>query len=337
MATAKKLPSGNYRIRVYLSTDSDGKKHYKSFTAPTKKEAERLANNFTGQTGNYGDMKLIEMLESYVEDKEYTLSTSTIKGYKADMAYWKPLHHVRVKNLDQKKINAFLNEFAKEHSPKTCRNAFNIYSSALHYHGMDIDFKPNLPERVAIEYSIPTEEEFQKIVNYAKETDHEMYKCILLAAIVVMRRSEVCGLRHCDFKGNIVHIHTNMVSDRNQYSTKSTKNVSSDRYVEIPNELLNILDIRPNSAEFVVKLNPGQVTNRFVRILKKLDVKKCRYHDLRHYGASLMHAIGVPDQYVMARGGWSSDKVLKQVYRNTMDDYTRKFADIANEKFKNIF
>ena len=38
-----KLPSGNSRIQVYDYTDVDGKKHYKSFTAPTKKEAKFLA------------------------------------------------------------------------------------------------------------------------------------------------------------------------------------------------------------------------------------------------------------------------------------------------------
>ena len=33
------LTSGNYRVQIYDYTDAAGKKHYKSFTAPTKKEA----------------------------------------------------------------------------------------------------------------------------------------------------------------------------------------------------------------------------------------------------------------------------------------------------------
>ena len=45
MATAKKLQSGNYRCRVYLGKEN-GKDVYKSFTAPTKKEAEFNANQF---------------------------------------------------------------------------------------------------------------------------------------------------------------------------------------------------------------------------------------------------------------------------------------------------
>lgn len=47
--------------------------------------------------------------------------------------------------------------------------------------------------------------------------------------------------------------------------------------------------------------------------MKKLDIPHFRFHDLRYYSASIMHAIGVPDVYIMERGGWSSDKTLKKI------------------------
>ena len=43
MAEPKKMPSGNWRVRVFLGKDKDGKKKYKSITAPTKKEAKKAA------------------------------------------------------------------------------------------------------------------------------------------------------------------------------------------------------------------------------------------------------------------------------------------------------
>ena len=43
MAKAKKLKSGNYRVLVPDYKDENGKWHYKSFTAKTKKEAEYMA------------------------------------------------------------------------------------------------------------------------------------------------------------------------------------------------------------------------------------------------------------------------------------------------------
>ena len=46
MANAKKLPSGSWRVRVYDGKDQNGKDVYKSFTAPTKKQAEYLAAEY---------------------------------------------------------------------------------------------------------------------------------------------------------------------------------------------------------------------------------------------------------------------------------------------------
>ena len=61
--------------------------------------------------------------------------------------------------------------------------------------------------------------------------------------------------------------------------------------------------------------------------MHKLDVPYFRFHDFRHYSASIMHAIGIPDVYIMQRGGWSSDKTLKKVYRNALEDYNRTYTD----------
>ena len=47
MPKPQKMPSGNWRVRVYDYTDKDGKKHYKSFTASSKKEAMFLASEYT--------------------------------------------------------------------------------------------------------------------------------------------------------------------------------------------------------------------------------------------------------------------------------------------------
>ena len=58
-----------------------------------------------------------------------------------------------------------------------------------------------------------------------------------------------------------------------------------------------------------------------------------RFHDLRHYSASIMHAIGILDQYIMARGGWKTDTVLKAVYRNVINDEQKKFTDKINSNF----
>ena len=46
MAKAKQLPSGSWRVQIYAGEDDNGKPIRKSFTAPTKKEAEFMALNY---------------------------------------------------------------------------------------------------------------------------------------------------------------------------------------------------------------------------------------------------------------------------------------------------
>ena len=55
MAKAKKLPSGSWRVLLYVGTDENGKKKRKSITADTKKEAELLAAQYLVLLCGYSD------------------------------------------------------------------------------------------------------------------------------------------------------------------------------------------------------------------------------------------------------------------------------------------
>ena len=113
---------------------------------------------------------------------------------------------------------------------------------------------------------------------------------------------------------------------------KLTKTQESDRYIEIPEF---VTDTFPKEGP-IVQITPDAITRRLQRTIQKLDIPYFRFHDLRHYSASIMHAIGVPDQYIMQRGGWSSDRILKDIYRGTMDDYQRKYTDKTNDYFSKM-
>ena len=63
----------------------------------------------------------------------------------------------------------------------------------------------------------------------------------------------------------------------------------------------------------------------------------CTLHELRHYFATFLHSMNVPDQYIQKAGGWSTDNTLKRLYRNTMTDYEKKFNEEKNEHLGRIF
>ena len=85
MATAKKLPSGSWRVQVYAGKDASGKLQYRSFTRPTKKEAEfdalQWQLHYKEVTRDTSAMTLAEAMEKYIQSKDGILSPSTIRGY----------------------------------------------------------------------------------------------------------------------------------------------------------------------------------------------------------------------------------------------------------------
>ena len=84
----------------------------------------------------------------------------------------------------------------------------------------------------------------------------------------------------------------------------------------------------------VFSLTPDHITDRFERLQRKcFGEVRYRFHDLRHYNASVMLALGVPNKYAMERMGHATDNMLKAVYQHTMKDKQQEIAQQLNHFF----
>ncbi len=111
---------------------------------------------------------------------------------------------------------------------------------------------------------------------------------------------------------------------------KQPKSYAGNRYIDYPDFVAKKWE---GVTGRIVPLNPANISDRFQIILKHAGVPHFRFHDLRHYSASIQHALGIPDAYIMQRGGWSSDGVLKGVYRHALSNKTSEMSDVANHYF----
>ena len=336
MATAKKLPSGAYRCLIYIG-DENGKRKYKSFTAATKKEAEFQATQYMMQKDQMkqqkSENKFCDELNKYISNKESVLSPSTIKSYKNIESMLKrnfsDFYTMKISDIEQDDVQNVINTLAKDRSPKTVRNYHGIISAVL---GSNLKLNTTMPQKVQPELYIPSDSEIKALVEAVKGTELEIP--VLLAAFCMMRRGEICGLSMKDISGNTIHVHHSLVigSDR-KWHLKAPKTTTSDRYIEAPDFVINKI----KEVGHITTLSPSAITIRFERILARNNIHHFRFHDLRHYSASIRHALGIPDAYIMADGGWCSDNVLKAVYRHAMSDRKKEMSDKANKHFKSLF
>lgn len=319
MATAKQLPSGAWRVRVYIRTDENGRKIYKSFTHPDKRKCERYAAEYADEHRASNDRSSFGYAaDAYIASREGVLSPSTIRGYKNIDKYLKTHYRafcdLSVEDIDAQTYQAVINDMNLFSSPKTIRNRNGFISSVMKSRGYPLP-PIKLPAKVKSDMRIPDIEDVRTLLANAKGTDLEVP--ILLGAFAPMRRGEICALRIEDIDGNTIHVHRAIVEDGdgNLYE-KSPKTYESDRYILMPEDIIQKIREKGYITDAV---RPHVLTNRFARLAEKCGLKGIRFHSLRHFCISYLHAKGIPEEYILERGGWeSSGSVMKSVYRHTL-------------------
>ena len=126
---------------------------------------------------------------------------------------------------------------------------------------------------------MPTDSDVCALIEEFKSYDINMLIACCLAAYGTLRRSEICALDASDISGNVIHVHAAMVLDENNnWITKVPKTKSSDRYINMPDF---VIDLLPSEGK-IVKINPNELTQRFINAIDRLQIPKFRFHDLRH-------------------------------------------------------
>lgn len=335
MAKATKLPSGQWRVNAYSHTDADGKQHRVSFTAATKAEAEMLAAEFAATKKRKARTELTvgEAVKGYIDTKEAVLSPSTVRGYRGYIQYYEPIANLKIRRLTTADLQQYVSGLSRELSPKTTINIYRLLISAITMYDPDAHFKVTLPQRIKKRPQSPSDEAVRKLFEMAND---KMKVCIALAACG-LRRGEICALEYEDIENGIAHIHADMVKDAyGEWITKSTPKTSeSDRFVRLP---ASVLELIGEGEGKVVSWTPDGITHRFVTLRDKAGLD-LRFHDLRHYFASVGAVLGIPDLYLADMGGWTrGGSAMKSIYQNNItsmsDYYSGKMGDHIDGLFK---
>jgi integrase len=108
---------------------------------------------------------------------------------------------------------------------------------------------------------------------------------------------------------------------------KTTKTYTSTRTLtNVSPEIIDrILELAPDSGR-VLPYKPNTITKSFIKLRNKHGFS-FRLHDLRHYYASVMLALGIPDKYAMKQMGHATTHMLKTVYQHVMSEKEKEATD----------
>ena len=309
----EKRGADSYRVRKMYK----GKMFTVTFDyKPTQKEAmQAMAAELDKVQGKRNGMIFREAAREYIESKRNILSPTTIRGYNAAVrSISENFNGQNVHDITALDVQAEINRLAKNRSPKTVRNYHGFISSVLGAICPNLKICTTLPQKVRNEPYIPSDEDVRKILKHAGGTEYEIP---LILACYGLRRSEICALTLEDLDGDVIRIDkAKVLNVDGSWTMKTTKTTASTREIIIPVEIADKI----REKGYIYNGYP----NSIVRFLKNtedaLGIPRFPLHKLRHYFASKMSAMNIPEADIMRMGGWETDYVMKSVYRHAMED-----------------
>lgn len=306
----------------------------------------------TATTDEAANMLFADFMLQWLEIKRNEIRINTYAGYQRNIKnviapYFKE-REIRLSELTPKHISDFYALiFRKGNSAGTVRSYHAVMHAALKYavlmdiilrNPMDKIEKPKAAKKIYATYSA---EELNRLICVSKETFLELP--ILFAAFYGMRREEVCGLRwdRIDFNNNTVCINHIVVMPKldgkaTPIAENNVKNKSSYRTLPLTDGLKErLLVIKVKQLELKKKfgnsynhqwdgyicvkpngdlITPNYVTNTFPQLLKKHNLRKIRFHDLRHTCATLMQKDGVDINHIKSYLGHSDISTTANIY-----------------------
>lgn len=317
--TIDKRPSGKYRVR-----HTENGRTY-SLTLPFKpstKEAYELIRAKIDHKS--ADKTFSEAYKDYIEVKSNILSPSTIEGYKRvydSLPSW--ICPLDIAEIDNYTLQKFVNEYAKDHSPKTTKNAYSLVLSVIRLFYPETTIRATLPQNLRKEPHTPSHEDVKRILEYSEDS---IYYVALYLASLSLRCSEIFALTLDDLHGNELTIDKALVHSDGGYVLKKTpKTDASYRTITLPDNLAD----RIREQGYIYRGYPRNLYKYLKRALAKLDIEYFSIHKLRHFFCSYCHELGYTDAQIKKLGGWDSD-VFRRVYRHAMNEEEAR-KQIAND------
>lgn len=355
-----------YYIRTYVNDENGCRKqitrHNKEWLGrdgywEAQQEENRLKNK---KYNNYENITLNELFDMYLKHIENSLKLSSIKKYKGNYLYIRPiLGSEKVFLLENKDILYFHNYLDKtnKNSNKNANklNLSLVYKRSIHVTLVSIlnfgckyiGLKKNVASivgnfkmpngNIKKEMNFLEKEEFDRFIQYEKNTIYKDFFTLLF--YTGMRRGELLALTIGDvnFKTKEIKINKS-INPKNGGKSTSPKTSKSNRTIKmltIVEDTLKKYKNNDNDKEIfgLSKIAPTTLARKCDNNCKHASInKKIRIHDFRHSFASLCINNNIPIEIISEYLGHENISTTLDIYSHLYPNSQEKLVTILNSK-----
>ena len=328
----EKLKNGDWSCRLYLGGGRSDPVRVR-LRAPSQKElriliAEKQAEYQRGELKAPGKARsLRECYEAYIDSRRSVLSPSTLRGYiSASKNSFQSLMDRDIDSLHHEEVQAEISKRSAVVAPKTIKNEVALFISVCAvYRSQPLTGTFNVPKKKKRDLYVPTREDVEALLRVCRSDSfyRELELPIMLGAFCGLRRGEIAALRYedVDLKSKTVNISKALVLTPDlREEEKAPKSYAGYRSLALPPQVVDVIKARKRSGLPLIGFNLSQLSDIFRTVVKKAGVTPFRFHDLRHFFASQLILLGVPDAYAIRMTGHSTTSMLQSVYQHTYGD-----------------
>ena len=357
--------------KKWFSTGLDDTKQNRKYAHSLQEEKLReFENTYKFMERGSADILFADFLEQWLDRAKTNLQVSTYATYEGQISQIAKYFRERkitlldLQPFDIANFYAYLQKQGKssqlcEHYHVNIRKALQtaLKAGLIPFNPADRIDRPKSPKHIAKFYN---REQLEKLFSCIENDDYAyIYK---ITAYYGLRRSEMVGIKwsNIDFKNNMITLNHTVVQTK--FKGKSIiiakdvmKNASSLRSLPlIPKVKELLLELKKKQDEnkkiygeqyehkyddyicvddLGYRRNPETISAHFQMILKKNNLPKIRFHELRHSCASLLLEEGVGMKEIQEWLGHSTYTTTADIYSHLDFSSKKRVANVINSAF----
>lgn len=339
--------------------DSNGQR--KNIKAPTKEDLVKKLIKIYSTNANLDKMTFEQLFDEWLPYKRtITNSPNTIKRHTQHYdKYFRTskLNCMRISSIDELTLEAVCNTIVKDYnlSYKEWTNIKGIIKGMFEYacrkKYLSVNPVPNIhinvKYRQIVKKSGKTQtyntDELKALNDYLdmmyEETEDTVFLCVKVNFYLGLRVGELVTVRWEDIEDLQLHIVREEVRNQetNTYEVVDHTKTHTDRFVDIPDKALEILDKIPHESEYVFvrdgeRLHTRQIAYVLEKYAERKGVVVKSTHKMRKTYASRLAANNVPVDYIREMLGHSSlQTTYSYLFNPHTEQQTRKLINSAFE------